>query len=65
MRGRWCSVFLTVPTHLTSQPIGCGIRRNIDPVGHGEHQRPRVVRLLDDLGHLQLEHVATKRLVGH
>ena len=40
----------------------CG---DLGTVGHGEHQRARVVGLLDDLGHLQFQHVATERLVRH
>jgi hypothetical protein len=43
------------------QPIG----RDIGAVGHGEHQGAGVVGLLDDVGHLQFEHVATEWLVRH
>ena len=35
------------------------------PSGTAEHQRARVVGLLDDVGHLQFQHVAAERLVGH
>ena len=43
------------------QPIGGDIRT----IGHGEHQRPCVGGFLDDVGQLQLEHVATERLIRH